>query len=300
MTTTKMTTTTRPQRSFFARLLIAFLKFALFIILTAGAVGLSLVVLGEIQRGQARTGNLESQIELLRSDVNAYVLEPRYAARVGVLEQQIGQLASLEEENATLTAANAALTTELAAQAEQLATLQAEMATRQAETAALQAQTAALIAQTQTITENLGLLNNGVGDLQQDVTTSVGGVDALTADITALDETIAGLNETLTEWQTQAEWERGAFRLWGLVLRAQFYLATGDEVATLATIKQAQTAADALAPLVTADVQEALAAVQTSLASAAEELPTDAEATAELLQTAWETWDGLLANEQVE
>lgn len=300
MTTTKMTTTTRPQRSFFARLLIAFLKFGLFIILTAGAVGLSLVVLGEIQRGQARTGNLESQIQLLRSDVNAYVLEPRYAARVGVLEQQIGQLASLEEANATLTAANAALTTQLATQTDQLAAVQSELTTLQLAATDLQAQTAVLIAQTQTITENLGLLNNGVGDLQQDVTTSVGGVDALAAELTALDETIAGLNETLATWQAQAEWERGAFRLWGLVLRAQFYLATGDEVATLATIKQAQTAADALAPLATADVQEVIAAVQASLASAAEELPTDAEATAELLQTAWETWDGLLASTQTE
>lgn len=271
-----MTTTTETQRprSFGVRLLIALFKFILFVVLTAGVFGLSIVVMGEIRRSQVRTDELESQIGLMRSDINSYVLEQRYNVRVPMLEQDVAQVASnIAAGTTAVTTADAALQAQLDQQATQLAVLEAQLA--------------AAVAYTEMITENLAILNTGVSALQNDLTVSVNSVDDLAAELN-------GVNQSLTDLDAQNVTELALFRLWGLVVRTQLSLANDDAVAAQAQIKQAQTAAAALATVAPPALGETLATIQTQLDEAADLIATDPEEAAVLLDTIWDGVDAAL------
>ena len=285
----------KTERSFFGRLLIALLKFILFVVLTAGVVGLSIIVAIEIQRGQARTSTLESQVELLRQDVNTYLLEPRYAPRLssveGASERQAAELASL-------TAAKRQLESDLAAQAVLIASLQTaldeETAALRQQVADQQALLADLLATTSTITQNLTVLNNGVSDLQNDVVSGAADVDKNSAAVRTLTLGLEQITAEMSDLQAAVAQERAAYRLWGLLLRTQLALANEQGVVALALLKQADTAVVAWAAIAPDAWVEPLAEVQEQLLTAAEVLPTDAAEAAELIQAANETVDDLL------
>ncbi len=282
MTQESTTASKQNSRPFLVRLLIAFFKLVFWAALIGGIVGGGMFLLQEIQTLQAANLKQEGQMDLLRSDMENYVLAKQYDARVPLIEQKLetltGDLDTADED-----------LDDLADELETQAAALDELSTQTAGTSTNLAEVAATV---ETLSVTFDELQGTVDDTGSDLS-------AVDAAIGALNSQAAGIAEELETLQTEAATDTATLvtlRVWSLVMRARLSLAENDARGAQADIKQAQTAVNALIEAGPEDLTEQMTAVKELLDEAAGDVLSDSDAASDSLDDAWVALDETMSN----
>lgn len=279
---------------FLKRLLLAFLKLGLVLIVLGVLATIAWLIYREIDRSfDSVTRRMDintGRIELAESDIENLLA----ADDIGE-----GQITALQTAVATQDAFIARLESDLVAGQE-----------RQEETLGeLEEHVTALIASTDTISGNVTILNDGLVSLQGDLTTNVSDIDAVGGEVDALQAELVALIGELEAVQTELddysadEFNRmrqslALFRVWEMVSRARLRLLEQNIGLAAAEIGTALASVDRLLVIVPEEgetTKSSLEQVQQRLILAASNLPDDQVAAARDLDTAWEVLDAALA-----
>lgn len=269
------------SRPFIVRLLIAFFKLVFWAALIGGVVGGGLFLFQQIQSLRATVFQQKAQMDLLRSDVNSYVLDEQYDARVPLLEQKVETLST------KLTTADSDLqtvTTQLRTQDNVLGSLETQATT--AETLFTDLST------------NLETISTTVADLQATVEENSGDISTMDATLRSLNSRSLLMDGYIEELQSGATADTAALatmRVWSLIMRARLNIAENDLRDAQADIKRAQTAVNALLEAGPAELAEVMTAVQEQLAEASAVVLTDADAANASLEEAWTALDDTIS-----
>lgn len=271
------TSTKTNSRPFIVRLLIAFFKVVFWAVLIGGVVGGGLLLLQQIQTLRATVFQQKAQMDLLRSDVNSYLLDEQYDARVPLLEQKVETLST------KLTTAGSDLqtvTTQLRTQDNMLGSLETQATTAETQLTDLSA--------------NLETISTTVADLQATVEDNSSDISAIDATIRSLNSRSLLMDGYIEELQGGATVDTAALatmRVWSLIMRARLNIAENDLRDAQADIKRAQTAVNALLEAGPEELAEVMTAVQEQLAEASAVVLTDADAANASLEEAWTALD---------
>lgn len=287
----------RLARSIYAilrALLVVMVLIALLLGVAWGGFWLYQAVRGEIERSAesvaTRFAAQESRIDILRREVDSLIAaNPGQEEQLGELQGQFTELAGGVDN----------LTADSNRQAELLAALQAAMTTT--------------LANDDTAAQGITQLNEAFSALQTDLNTNTGQIDALGGELDGLTGRVAQTQDNLEgvatvasraveqanlSAATLAEMAQSLtlFRAWELVARARLRLLEGNAGLAAADVLEAQRTLDTLITSLPADAPLVanLAATQTRLTLAADNLPGDPALAASDLESAWDELDKLL------
>lgn len=278
------------------RLLLAFVKTIIILVILAALAGGGYLAVRELQRSfdsvTARVEINRRDLEALRSDVETLSSQaPDQQRAMAALQTETADL------DARLLEQRQEILDDLQRQQEQLSALETAMATAASDNEAA-AQKAA---------EDAAALGAAVVALQSDLNETNGRIDALGGEIDglraendSLSSSVGALNlsvDAATEAAAeinQMQQTMALFHVWELVTRARLRLIEDNVGSATADVERAFRAVDLLLDGETVPDEEALRVMLTRLALAFTNLPENPDVAARDLESAWDALDDLL------